>query len=457
VTRAARNRSADETVIADDVSSGPVADREPPAGVELTYAVRTLREGKPAEKVATATVGPVLREIRDPVLIADPDGVRGAWTAPPGARGIQVTRTGGSSRRTLAQVTDHGFTDPDAQVAVTYEYLVQVRYRPTDGPSSTSPGVVLTGGREPAPVPVDDLQVEVGDDGDLDLRWTPPPVTGATVLLHLSPERPKLPAGVTPKEKIQNLSLMPVTGNGRPGSGQVAAPGRPAVYWLTPITVLGGFAAAGRSLKVERALPPVRNLRAELLGDQVRLRWEWVGATEEVWVLWRQEHRPESVDDRAAQRQLVSRPGYDQNGVRVDGLAGDYWFAVAGTALEDGRRVNGPLRFVRATSTRPARVRISRRSRFSWRNRAAAGTHNIQVFWEEPDLLPAIEIRVKSGVRPRTAHDGQHLLRLDGGTSPLEATFSLPDTVTRPYVGAFSEDPAVLLLPASGSQTGALG
>jgi hypothetical protein len=439
----------DGRTVADGTPSCRLVDPDPPTGTDVHYGVVTQRDGRPASEIAVSTPLRLLGEVGSAVLVADPDAIRGRWQAPPGAVGVEVTRSGGGRRQNIPDATPTGFRDPDAKTGVDHEYIVRALYSGPGGKQLRSDGVILRGRREPLPCPVSSFAVRQDEDGSLLLTWSPPPAGAVEIRITET-----APATADPVVLVEDLEVRTVLGvrSGSPAAGRVrvALTGRVRTCWLVPVTVLGPLAAPATAVRVDRALPGVRQLRAESLGRVVRLSWEWPGEVHEVLLLHRPGSPPTGADDAAATRRLVTRSAYDSDGVRVANVGADHWFAVMSTATERGRRSYGAIQTVRAAGRREATYSIRRRSRFARLDRV------VDVTWDHPDPLPELQIVVRENLRPRRPGDGQTIARVEAGPAPRRVELRLPADVGRPFLNVFSADPSVVVVPASAGDSGAL-
>jgi hypothetical protein len=439
----------DGHIVADGIASPRVVDPAPPTGTDVHYGVVTQRDGRPAGEIAVARPLRLLGEVRSAALVADPDAIRGRWQAPPGAVGVEVTRADGQRQHRVTDVASTGFRDPDAETGVDHEYTVRALYPGSGGERLRSDGVVLRGRREPLPRAVSGFAVRQEEDGSLVLTWSPPP-TGA-VEIRLTETAPATADPVVRTEDLEVRNVLEVR-SGSPAAGRVRVtlPGRIRTCWLVPVTVLGPLAAPGVAVRVDRALPGVRQLRAEHLGRVVRLSWEWPGEVSEVLLLHRPGTPPTGADDPVATRRLVTRSGYDSDGVRVEDIEADHWFAVLPTVAERGRRSYGAIQTVRVTGRREATYSIRRRRWFARLDRI------VDVTWDHPDPLPELQIVVRDNLRPRRPGDGRTIAQVEAGPAPRQVELQLPSDVPHPFLNVFSADPSVVVVPASANDSGTL-
>lgn len=442
----------DGLTVADGTTSRRLVDPDPPTGTDVHYGVVTQRDGHAAGgEIAVAAPVRLLGEVGSAALVADPDAIRGRWQAPPGAVGVEVTRSGPGRPHRVPDVSPTGFRDPDAETGVDHAYTVRAVYPGAGGERMRSDGVVLYGRREPLPRAVSGFAVRQEEDGSLVLTWAPPPA--GAVEIRMTETVPATGDPVVPVEDLEVRAVLDVR-SGSPAAGRVRVtlPGRVRTCWLVPVTVLGKLAAPGAAVRVDRALPGVRRLKAEHLGRVVRLSWEWPGEVHEVLLLHRPGPALTGADDAAATRRLVTRSAYDSDGVRVEDVDadGDHWVGVVPTTVEQGRRAYGAMQAVRVAGRREATYSVRRRSRF------ARLDYVVDVTWDHPDPLPELQIVVRDKLRPRRPGDGRTVARVEAGPAPRRVELRLPGDVGRPFLNVFSVDPWVVVVPASAGDSGVL-
>jgi hypothetical protein len=433
------------TVLA-EVGTGPVVDPRPPGGVPLTYSVSTLRDGNPSARVAVTDPVTVLREVEDLELRGGSDAIFGQWRLPEGAAGAVVFRSHGGTETALPATFSATFVDRDVRPGETYGYRVHARYRLPDGTTASSDGVLASGCQE-EPVAVTDLHAEFDGD-ELVADWTPPP-RGEVELLQLGRGDERPDRAVLPVERLRRYgTALRATGHGSRGffRGKAAGTGRQLV--LLPVTVLGDLAAIGQPCELDRRHGKIRELRALRLGPAVRLAWEWPDGAAQARVLWRRGAKPLGPTDPQASVRDVTKVDYDGIGVQVTAAPGEYWFAVCTMAPSGAGSSFGPLVLARESTTGEASYRVQRgaqRHRHPWRRRPWV----LQVEAAGGAVLPPVVLVAKTGVRPMHVSDGDQVLRLEGGPSPLSSEFTLPPGLRRPvHLRAFPLNDGLVLIPS---------
>ncbi|TDV57465.1 hypothetical protein [Actinophytocola oryzae] len=430
------------TVVCEETAGLETVDEDPPGGTPLTYQVHTLREGSPSARAARTGTVTVLRDVLDLDLRGEPDGITGRWRLPSGASGAEVTRDG----RPIRDVGSSRFADRDVRPGRSHDYVVRATYRLADGTTARSGGVHASARCQEVPLPVTDLAAEV-DGGEVTASWTPP-ARGDVEVLALAPGVDPPGHDVLPVAKARSYGTV-VRSVGPAGTGRLrgrldAADKRQR---LVPVTVLGELAAIGTPCTVDVRHGSVRSLRTGRRGATVQLTWEWPAGATAARVVWRTAAKPTGPTDPDASVLDVTRVTYDSSGVSLPVPDGDHWFGVC-TVLTDGRaRSFGPL-VLKREKTRATVDYTIERGPF-WRPRL-----RVLVVRGEPGLeLPAIVVTARSGLRPLDADDGEHVLRVEAGTAPVRAEFTVPAGLRRPvHVRAFARDDRTVLVPSRPDQ-----
>jgi hypothetical protein len=442
---------SDGEVVGDPGTGTRVVDRGPPVATDLLYAVFTLRDDSCASPGRTARLPARLPDVDQLAVVADVRGARLRWRTPPGAAGVVISRGPviGDPRSSDATwpdtfVEQSSFLDGEAEPGSEHVYYLRVRYGDSATGARYSPGVSIRAGRHRIPAAVEDLEVTSAGD-ELRLRWSPPPAGRVDILLVTESE--PLPRGMVPANEQDRRQALELQGDPAAGHAGAVHPRHLRGYWLVPTTVLGSLAAVGAGVRVDGVLASVGDLRATVRGTQTQLTWEWPQSAAQVVVLWRAGARPEGPGDPAARQQVISRSAYAAQGCRITGLQGHYCFAVATTSTSSGRIRYGGWQFTDALITGEARFTI--RTRW-WMPR----WRRVTVFWDAAEPLPPVQIRVKDGIRPRAAGDGNLLARLPSARSLQSIALRLPSEIRHPHINVFSDDPAVVVVPASPTAVG---
>jgi hypothetical protein len=437
---------ADGLQIVSDGSDLSVVDDDPPAALELFYAVFAVREGIAYSEPVVSPPLVVLPEVTDLELIPSADSIRGRWKAPAEAAGIEVGRRAADSGGTWSRVGDvrrKDFTDANVAPGVHYEYRIQVRYMLPGGRPATSAGRTVSGRCQEVPVAVSRLDAALDGD-DLVVSWPVPP-RGEVEIREL---RGRLPdGGVVPVTALDSVAsnLTDILVRRRSELRARPGPGTGRIVLLA-VTVLGDLAALGPTRVLDRRIRPVANLRATRQGRAVELTWVWPDEVIEVRVLHRVDAEPNGPDDLAAQWRMVSRASYDSVGARFALQPGKNVFAVCTTAVSDNARTFGPLVKVAVQSVEEVAYRIARARKFGKRRVLTIGSPS------GPEL-PRMHLVARSRIRPMERTQGHLLLDLTGGVPELSHEFEIPRELTRPlHLRLFSLEPSVIMRPEEPEQ-----
>jgi hypothetical protein len=459
VVRHVRGSAAgDGAVIAASTSGLAATDSAAPAGVPVSYAVWTLRNGEPSRRATTTASVVVLRAVQDLELLPGDGVVELRWQLPAGATGARVLRSDDdSTRRPPAAVTTTsrheggGFRDTAVRTGVTYQYQVEAEYRLPDGGLRYASGVSGRIRPQEPPRPVRDLALQVAADSVV-LSWTPPP--HGEVQLRLLDAAPQVRAdALLALPAAQRLGAQ-VRAIGPTGPGMLctAVPADGRRHWLLPLTIVENVAAVGNPVEYDSRLPVVTDLRAERLGSQVRLTWRWPPQAVEVRVSSKPGEVPTGPDDPDAMSWRITHAKYEQMGCRAAVSGGDCWFSVCVTAFTEGVRVFGPMATVRMSAPLEARYEITRVGRLRYRN------HRRLSVTSASGGLPAVQVVARATVPPLEPGDGLEVARFPApprDETSLTGEFVLP-TEDRPlYLRAFPLNGATgrtVLVPTNPTQ-----
>ena len=432
-----------DTVVAETAGTCTATDPRPPGGTPLVYRVLCLRDGNAADRSADTGPVTVLPDVTELELQGGSDAITGRWRLPDGAAGVVVSRRHGTADESALPGTHAtSFTDRDVRPGDSYEYRVRARYRLDDGSTALSQGARATAGCQEVPVAVTDLRAEFDGD-EIVADWTPP-ARGEVELLELRqgeavPDRAVVPAA----RARRHGTALRATGYGVTGHlrSRANTPGRRLV--LLPVTVLGELAAIGAAHELDARHGGVRSLRVLRLGEAVRLTWEWPPGATEVRVVWRTAVRPSGPTDPQASFVDVTRVAYDSRGVEAKVGPGEHWFGVC-TVVGSPEPSFGPLVLARESTPGEASYRVRRTGLLPTRRRW------ILVVEGPPGSdLPPVVLLARTGLRPMNSGDGEVLLRLPGGASPMQGEFVLPPALRRPaHLRAFSAEDRLVLIPA---------
>ncbi len=264
-------------------------DEAPPVGRRVHYAVFARVPGGPWSLPACAGVQ-VVPPVTDVVIEGGRDVVTARWRTHPDVATVEVRRTVGLPEGQGEPVSvdrNRGFCDETAIDGVAYFYTLIACYPHPDGGTLRSAPVVVRGATRPEARPVTALTATPAAGAGLAVRlsWSQPP--GSEIVIRRC-------ARPSPWEYGQVVALGDVAGYGveldgtRTAKGEsmtLVAPVPPGRSYCVPFTLGVDGAVRGQDAVVALA-DPVRRLRAQRFGDDVRLTWCWpdeVGVGEVQW------------------------------------------------------------------------------------------------------------------------------------------------------------------------------
>ncbi|MGH3696353.1 MAG: hypothetical protein ACRDRX_20565 [Pseudonocardiaceae bacterium] len=253
-------------------------DQAPPVGRRVHYAVfaRTSGGRWSLPAYADAEVVPPVTEV---VIEGGCNTVTARWRTHPDVAAVEVHRTAGlpEGRGEPVTVDRHrGFCDETALDGVAYFYTLTACYPHPDGGTLRSMPVVVRGATRPQARPVTALRATpaAGAGRAVRLSWSQPP--GSEIVIRCC-------AQPSPWEYGQVVALGELAGYGveldgtRTAKGEsmtLVAPVPPGRSYCVPFTLGVDGAVRGQDAVVDLA-DPVRRLRAQRFGDDVRLTWCW--------------------------------------------------------------------------------------------------------------------------------------------------------------------------------------
>lgn len=342
-------REGRKPVDADDGSEIPVrsghstADDAPPVGRPVHYAVFARTAGGRWSPPICATAQ-VIPTVADVVVEGGRNVVTGRWRVHPDVAAVEVRRTVGVPEgpdKPMAVDRDRAFRDEAAVDGVAYYYTLVACYpRPGGGGALRSAPVVVRGATRPEARPVATLTATpaAGPGRAVRLSWSQPP--GSEIVIRCSPQP-------CPWEYGQVVALAELAGYGvelegtlaaQGGSMTLVAPVPPGRCYYVPFSLDTDGAVRGQDAVVDLA-DPVRRLRAQRFGDDVRVTWLWpekVGAADVQWAGGRrritlQQYR----DEGGCQLRGVPRVSRVEAGSVMLGESGESRSAMTSVVVEE--------------------------------------------------------------------------------------------------------------------------
>ncbi len=373
-----------EPVDADDGHEIPVgsghstADDEPPVGRRLHYAVfaRTVFSSTVSSNTVSSstvlanTVSPqagqwsrpacataeVIPPVTDVVIQCGSNVVAGRWRVHPDVAAVEVRRTAGVSGgegEPVAVERNRAFRDETAVDGVQYFYTLVACYpRPGGGGALRSAPVVVRGATRLEALPVAALTATPAAGAGLAVRlsWRQRP--GSEIVIRRSPQP-------CPWEYGQAVALAELADYGveldgtlttKGESMTLVAPVPPGRSYYVPFTLGTHDAVRGQDAVVDLT-DPVRRVRAQRFGDDVRITWLWPDEVSTADVQW-----------AGGRRRITLRQYRDEGGCQLRGVPGMSRVEVGGVILGESGESRSPLTSVEVEE-RPPRLTYQLRRR----------------------------------------------------------------------------------------------
>ncbi|MDN3353866.1 hypothetical protein [Actinomadura sp. DC4] len=433
---------AEGHTVAASVDRCELLDPEAPTGTDLFYGVFASRGGRTWSRAAGTPAVVFTPEVAEPEVTAHDDAVTAAWRAHPSVHSVTVVRGEGRPPRgdegVRVTASSDGFSDTGLRTGTEYHYRIVACYRSPSGDLRRSAGVTLSAVPAPAPQPVTDLDLRLGEGArpTVVAGWTP--AAYGQVRLVLGATAPAVRAGTSVALAEAARIGMAVTGvqrAGRDGRTSVEFAPPPGRHFLTALTVAGGRAVVGGTVEVGLS-EPVRDVVAERRHDVVALSWAWPADAVEALVRW-----------PGGERRFTHRVYHDEGAVALTAGPAETAFDVH-AVYADGR------------TAPPARVTVAARPvAVHYRIRRAGPLHPrqrvIEFTAERPARLPeVVVVRTTGNLPPDEAGEGVPVARVEAQPiapdAPVTATVELPVKGTA-WLGCFVAPDAgadgVLLFP----------
>jgi hypothetical protein len=392
-----------------------VTDADAPPGAELHYSVFAARGGEAWSPPATAPPVTFAPDVADVSVTAGDASVGASWRPHPGADAVSVVRRedrppSGPDDGTAVEASLTGFADSGLRNGTGYYYLIAVSYLSAGGQRRRSAGVVVKAVPEPAPRPVDDLEITGPGDGTRVFLaiWTPPPY--GRVLLVRSDEPLPWPAGtrIRPAEAAALPQLPGAPHRGTDGRDVLELRLPSGRHQVTALTAGHNAVVVGRGTEVWQ-VEPVRGLSADRMHDDVRLGWIWPDHATDALVRW-----------PGGEHRCSRRVYHDEGGVVLTVGAAETTIEVHAIYPRRG----GQVVSAGASCLVPGRgVAISYRIRSAgwWRRRQRA----VELVTERATSLPAlVVVRTTGPYPPDDPSEGTTIERVD----PRDVTPGQPAT-----------------------------
>lgn len=266
-------------------------DDAPPVGQRLHYAVFARTPGGRWSRSASTDVQ-VVPPVTDVVVKGGDKVVTGRWRAHPDVARVEVTRmaAGPGGRDEPVTVERHQlFRDSSAADGVQYFYTLVACYPPTGGgPALRSEPVVVRGATRLEARPVASLTAVPISGASLAVRLSWRQKTGSEIVVRRTPEPCPWEYGhLVPRTELDRWGVELDGSLSAKGEAiTLVAPVPPGRSFYVPFTLdLDGGGVRGQDAVVDH-IEPVRRVRAQRFGDDIRVTWLWpheVSAAEVGW------------------------------------------------------------------------------------------------------------------------------------------------------------------------------
>ena len=423
-------------------------DDAPPVGRQVHYAVFTRTTGRQWSRPASATVR-VLPPVTDVVVEGGSSVVTGRWRVHPDVAVVHVHRSEGIPQdipecpdtplsKPMPVERNRSFRDETAVDGVQYFYTLIACYPPHSGGAALrSAPVVVRGATRPEARPVTVLTAtpDAGAGLQVRLSWRQRP--GSEVVIRRS-------SHPCPWEYGQVVALPELVGYGVELEGTCTAKGEsmtllapvpPGRSYCVPFTLDVQRAVRGQEAVVDFA-DPVRRVRAQRFGDDVRVTWRWPEMASAAEVRW-----------AGGGRRITLAQYRDEGGCQIYGVPGVSRVEVGAVIRGESGESHSPLSSVDVEERLPQLTYQLRRRG----HRLAGGvTCVVTICGAKP--VPGVTVIIVAATghaMPRSPEAGVELLRAPvviDPAAPVVLRAPVP-RLPKPYwLRCFLAEPAFALL-----------
>lgn len=393
-------------------------DASPQIGVPVYYAVYAERGGIYSTDAAVASV-PILlvRPVSMVTAGVEDSTVHLAWDTPPNMQSAWVVRASdhypatpidGEPVRVLepTYAVDQGLVNGE-----TYYYTIYSTFLDHEGNSIAGPGAYIAATPQEPPTFIRKLDFEVvrkGAQHELVLAWQPPS-KGEVVILRSLQAPPYVETQILPESDLAAHGELLVTKDQRLKTEVEAA----RIVYFTPIVLFEKMAYIGRTHDYA-SLEDASNLRAQNLGTELQLRWDWPPNCRKAIVTYSHSDYPSAKEGI---RTELTKAQYNLRGYYpiVNPARRDYFIVVFAVIDQNGQEL--------IASGRTARCKISLSGSVSvhyeitrQRRLFGQGELALAVTVEGEGTLPEMVLVQKQGTLPVTKNDGVNIQQIAAGT-----------------------------------------
>lgn len=289
-------------------------DIEVESGTPWYYAVYTLRGGITSRTSAGSGPHLVTSDVKNLTVRGGNREVILSWERPKGCKRVEVwrkndvvpSRPGDGSRVIVSGDSAH---DTGLVNGKTYGYRTFAVF---DDPKSPGKEINTLGiGSSAFPVmppdPVTDLKCAL-QGKTVVLNWTP--IAGASVQIRQTTAAPNSHSGlIIPLDQADRLGILVAASSTGNAHSTVTAQGR--LYFI-PLTVAGGIAVVG-NVAALTTIEDVMNLKAQAVGRDIVLTWEWPAGIDEAIACFAHDGYPTDAINGHSTRVRIARQEYNRN------------------------------------------------------------------------------------------------------------------------------------------------
>lgn len=310
VERVTGRGASERGAVVGEVTGTELIDARLPVATDVRYAVAAVRGGRASSDPVVSEPVMLAPDVADLRLRSGRYAVTASWRAPEGAVRVEVLRSCGAPPRGAGDGVEvptdgTGFQDHAVEPGRGYFYRIRAVYLTSSGRTRSSEGLVFRADPGPGALPVSDLAVRQREEGTV-VSWPSPP--HGRVTLWVGRREPAWEAGTRLSEQdLTAFGAEVAEAPGPVGGGRIGArvPVPTGTSHVLAVTVAGEQRVAGAHCRITR-VPPVRDLRAQRFGAQVRLSWTWPEHASSALVEWRPVGAPENPSPDAPVGEHVS-------------------------------------------------------------------------------------------------------------------------------------------------------
>ena len=396
-------------------------------GRVLFYAVYAIRKGVVSKTGLRSEAIPVIAEVSGARAESGEGRVVIDWQPPIRFKRVMVTRKDNSSPREMDDgvnipCTSKRMEDTDVTNGVHYYYRITVAYDGGGGRSIVTEGVVCDATPDQFPRPVEKIEFKKVSRG-IEISWDPPEIGQVVVFERRAPGAD----GYGTRIQVADLDRLgtALVGGRRSVERDDLETG---IYYFTAVSIQSDWACVGQCREYAH-IPDVSGVRAENLGEKIRLTWNWPEGCELAKVVWKTGGPPRNHLEAGEDSELVSRGGYHKQGGFFMKAARDreYYFLVSSALARDGGHCFSPSvgEDVRSFASTRRKGKITYALKKIKKMLFRLVCYALVITCEGATDLPEIVFRAQGGYLPVTVDDGVEIARVDKNTVLSDGSVSI--------------------------------